>query len=105
MGISVQDLKDEIKDYNYEVLTGGDDTVAQRCIDKAEVWAKAKLIQAKAVYDEADEILRGRSSRQERGCHGASEGPLWQCGGRNRLYGRKRHGPEPSGNRSGEEWI
>ena len=58
MGISVQDLKDEIKDYNYEVLTGGDDTVAQRCIDKAEVWAKAKLIQAKAVYDEADEILR-----------------------------------------------
>lgn len=58
MGISVQDLKDEIREYNYEVLTGGDESIAQRCIDKAEVWARAKLIQAKAVYDEDDEILR-----------------------------------------------
>lgn len=58
MGISVQDLKDEIKDYNFSVLTGGDDRVAERAIDKAEIWARAKIIQARGIWDENDEILR-----------------------------------------------
>ena len=29
MGVSVEALKSEIKGYNYEVITGGDDAVAQ----------------------------------------------------------------------------
>lgn len=58
MGISVEDLKAELKDYNYEVLTGGDDTVALRSLEKAELWAKAKLIQANGMFDEEDQILR-----------------------------------------------
>lgn len=58
MGITVDDLKREIKGYNYEVLTGGIDEPALRAIEKAETWAKAKIIQAKGDYDEDDEIIR-----------------------------------------------
>lgn len=58
MGITVQDLKDDIKAYNYEILTGGDDQVALKALEKAEVWARAKLIQARAEWDENDPALR-----------------------------------------------
>lgn len=39
----IDELKEEIKDYNYETLTNGDDAVAERCITKAQVWLKTKL--------------------------------------------------------------
>lgn len=39
----LEELKKEIKDYNYETLTGGDDTVAARCLEKAEIWLRSKL--------------------------------------------------------------
>lgn len=39
----IDELRQEIKGYNYETITGGDDAVAERCLDKAEVWLKAKL--------------------------------------------------------------
>lgn len=39
----IDDLKNEIKGYNYETLTGSDDIVAERCLAKAEIWLKAKL--------------------------------------------------------------
>lgn len=58
MAVSVEDLKAEIKAYNYEVLTDGNDTAAKRAIDKAEIWAKAKIIQAKGEWNEEDEIIR-----------------------------------------------
>ena len=58
MAVSVEDLKAEIKAYNYEVLTDGDDTAAERAIEKAEIWAKAKIIQAKGEWDDEDEIIR-----------------------------------------------
>lgn len=58
MGITVEELKADISLYNYEVLTGGDDTAARRALDKAVIWAKAKVIQAKGGYDEDNEILR-----------------------------------------------
>lgn len=57
-GLSVDELKQDIKEYNYEVLTGGDDTVAQRAIDKAETWLRAKLIQARAEWDPEDAAFR-----------------------------------------------
>lgn len=43
MEMMIDDLKDEIKGYNYDTLTGGDDSVAERCLAKAEIWLKAKL--------------------------------------------------------------
>lgn len=58
MGVSVEALKSEIKGYNYEVITGGDDAVAQRAIEKAELWAKAKIIQAKGEWDDENEIIK-----------------------------------------------
>lgn len=58
MGITVEELKEDISSYNYDVLTGGDDAVAQRALDKAVIWAKAKVIQAKGQYEESNEILR-----------------------------------------------
>ncbi len=58
MAVSVENLKAEIKVYNYEVLTDGDDTAAQRAIEKAELWAKAKIIQAKGEWDDENEIIR-----------------------------------------------
>lgn len=58
MAITVDELRQDIRDYNFEVLTGGDDQVAERAIEKAEVWARAKIIQARGTWDENDEMLR-----------------------------------------------
>lgn len=44
MAVTVDKLKNEIKQYNYQTLTGGDDDIASRAIEKAELWAKAKII-------------------------------------------------------------
>lgn len=52
--ISAEDLKKEIKDYNYKVLTSGDDSIAERCIEKAEIWARAKVIATKATFEDND---------------------------------------------------
>ena len=41
--ITVGYLKTQIKGYNFDTLTGGDDSVAVECIRKAEVWVRAKL--------------------------------------------------------------
>ena len=56
--LTVEDLRVEVRDYNWDVLTGGDDQVAARALDKARTWARTKLIQARAPYDEEDEALR-----------------------------------------------
>ncbi len=44
--ISVEDLKKSLKKYNYEILTDGDDEVALRAIESANIWLLAKLEQA-----------------------------------------------------------
>ena len=44
--VTVSDLKAEIKTYNYNVLTGGDDDIALRAIHKATMWCEAKVIAA-----------------------------------------------------------
>lgn len=56
MSVTIQDLKGEIKEYNYKTLTGGDDDLAQRALDKAVIWAKAKIVAACGTFDENDEI-------------------------------------------------
>lgn len=58
MEATVADLKAEIKEYNYRVLTGGDDAVAVRALEKATIWAKAKVIAARGSFDPASEINR-----------------------------------------------
>lgn len=56
--VTYEDLKKELTDYNYKVLTGGDDSVASRCIEKATIWAKAKVIQAAGTFDATTTINR-----------------------------------------------
>lgn len=58
MGVTVEDLKNEIKDYNYSILTDGDDSVAKRAIEKGELWVKGKIIQANGLYDDGNGIIR-----------------------------------------------
>jgi hypothetical protein len=56
MSVTVEDLKAEIKSYNYKVLTDGDSTVAQRAIEKATIWAKAKVVAASGYFDKESEV-------------------------------------------------
>lgn len=58
MAVTVDELKREISSYNYEVLTEGFDDVAERSIEKAVIWAKAKILQAKGIWNDEDEILK-----------------------------------------------
>lgn len=58
MPVSVDDLRSEISSYNWDVLTEGDESVARRSIEKAELWARAKIMQARGRWDDDDEILR-----------------------------------------------
>ena len=57
MAVTVETLKAELKDYNFEVLTDGDISVAARAIEKAIVWTKAKILAAKGVYRDNDLIV------------------------------------------------
>jgi hypothetical protein len=58
MSVTVADLKKEIAAYNYDLLTGEDDTVAERAIQKAVIWAKAKVTAASGYFDEESEVNR-----------------------------------------------
>lgn len=53
--VLVEDLKKEVKNYNWDVLVEGE--AAERALDKARIWIKAKLIQVNALYDEEDPII------------------------------------------------
>ena len=58
MSVTVEDLRSEIKEYNLKVLADGDSTVIQRSIEKAVLWAKAKVTAASGFFDEGTEINR-----------------------------------------------
>nr|WP_319520984.1 hypothetical protein [uncultured Sphaerochaeta sp.] len=58
MALTVSDLKVELKDYNYRMLTGGDDDVAARALQRALIWAKAKIIATSGSFDPDTEINR-----------------------------------------------
>ncbi|MBI4691704.1 MAG: hypothetical protein HY754_15805 [Nitrospirae bacterium] len=56
--MTVAELKQELKAYNYETLTGGDDSVAERCLQKAELWVRAKVRKCGVEPDLNDEIVK-----------------------------------------------
>lgn len=56
--LTSDDLAKEVKGYSWDVLTDGIPEVADRSLDKARVWLKAKMIAAKGEYNEEDEIQR-----------------------------------------------
>lgn len=58
MPVTIADLKKEIAVYNYELLTGEDDTVAERAIQKAVIWAQAKVTAASGFFDGETEVNR-----------------------------------------------
>lgn len=57
MSVTVEALRAELKDYNFEVLTDGDGSVADRAITKAVIWTKAKILAARGVYREDDPVI------------------------------------------------
>lgn len=56
--VTVNELRTDIKPYNYDLLTGGDDLIAERALHKAVIWAKAKVVAAAGVFDPESEINR-----------------------------------------------
>lgn len=58
MAVTADDLVKEVKDYNWDLLTDGNPSVADRSLDKARIWLKAKMIAADGTYNEEDEIQR-----------------------------------------------
>ncbi len=58
MAVTLADLKAELKVSTYGMLTGGDDDVGERCLEKSRVWLKARLAEAGITADEADDVVR-----------------------------------------------
>lgn len=56
--LDVNDLRNELKEYNYKMLTGGDDDVAVRALHKAEIWCRAKVIAVAGSFDPESQINR-----------------------------------------------
>ncbi len=54
--ITVDYLKTQIKEYNFEVLTGGNDAVAQSCIQNADLAIRAALRSCGVEPDYTDDI-------------------------------------------------
>ena len=58
MPVTAEDLSKEVKDYSWTLLTGDNNSTAERCLDKARIWLKAKMVNAQGAYNEEDEIQR-----------------------------------------------
>lgn len=56
--INVDELKKELKNYNLDNLTGGDNDVVERSLDNATVYIKAKLKNCGVEPDFTDEVVR-----------------------------------------------
>lgn len=60
--ITVDDLKSELKDYSWDMLTEGDATVGDKALDTARIWIRARLYSVGIEYDPAledtDEVVR-----------------------------------------------
>lgn len=56
--LTVEDLKKELPNQDYETLTLGEDTVAIRCLLKAKVAVKGMVQSTSNRYDEANEVCR-----------------------------------------------
>lgn len=58
MAVTLDDLKGELKASTYGMLTGEDDTVGERSLEKARVWLKARLAEVGVDPDESDSVVR-----------------------------------------------
>ena len=56
--ITIDDLKTEVGEYNYEILTQRDDSVALRAIEKARIWIVAKFQKCGEIPDFENEIVK-----------------------------------------------
>ncbi len=56
--ITVEDLKKEISERDYRMLTEGDDEVAVRAIDKAEKWVIARFRKCGKTMNPEDELVQ-----------------------------------------------
>lgn len=58
MPVTLQDLKNDLKEYAYKTLTGGDDNAGELALKKARTWFKGKLAPCRIPLDEEDETNR-----------------------------------------------
>ena len=56
--LTVEDLKKELPNQDYETLTLGEDTVAVRCLLKAKIAVKGMVQSTGHVYSEENEVCR-----------------------------------------------
>jgi hypothetical protein len=56
--LSINDLKAELPPYQYQMLTQNDDSVAERAIEKAVVWIKARFAKCGKTPDFDDPTVK-----------------------------------------------
>ena len=56
--VTIDDLKNELTSYNYQTLTQNDDTIAQRAIDKAVIWVKARFAKCGKEPDFENDLVK-----------------------------------------------
>ena len=56
--LTVEDLKKELPDQDYETLTLGEDTVAVRCLLMAKIAVKGMVQSTGHIYSEENEVCR-----------------------------------------------
>lgn len=56
--VTLDDVKAELKPHSYNMLTGGDDTFAERALEKSRIWLTARLTEAGLAPNEEDEVQR-----------------------------------------------
>ncbi len=58
MAVTLTDLKAELKSNAYAMLTGGDDAVGERALEKSRIWLKARLTEIGIEPDESDTVIQ-----------------------------------------------
>jgi hypothetical protein len=58
VGVSVDDLKQDLTPQDYDTLTLGDEANAGRAIEKAVIWAKGKILSTGNAFDEGGEVVK-----------------------------------------------
>jgi hypothetical protein len=56
--VTVEDVKKDITPQDYRTLTLGDDSNAERAIEKAAVWAKGKILSTGNEFDPENEVVK-----------------------------------------------
>jgi len=57
MAFTVSDLQSELTAQDFRTFTLGDTSVAQRCLDHAEIWVKGKVLSTGNEYDTENEVI------------------------------------------------